>query len=97
MRTKLKTLCNSAKFVRISVKHPLSHNLRISWRRFERPLMNWTCDGFVPVLMIEILNNLSYERIEYLINDRLSFMRFRGLELWNRVPDAKRFGCFASV
>jgi len=22
----------------------------------------WTCDGFVPVLMIEILNNLSYER-----------------------------------
>jgi hypothetical protein len=35
------------------------------------------------------LNNLSDERTEYLINDRLSFMRFLGLGLSDRVPDAK--------
>jgi len=50
---------------------------------------DWPCDGFVPVLMIETPNNLSDERIEYLTNDRLSFMRFLGLELSNQVPDAK--------
>ncbi|GLQ63907.1 hypothetical protein GCM10007867_27530 [Gluconobacter cerinus] len=49
---------------------------------------------FDPVLMIKILviqtlNNLSDERTEYLINDRLSFMRFLGLGLSDRVPDAK--------
>ena len=39
---------------------------------------------FDPVMMFKILimqatNNLSDERAEYLINDRLSFMRFLGL------------------
>ena len=32
------------------------------------------------ILVIQTLNNLSDERTEYLINDRLSFMRFLGLE-----------------
>ena len=41
------------------------------------------------ILVIQTLNNLSDERTEYLINDRLSFMRFLGLELSDRVPDAK--------
>ncbi|GBQ08660.1 transposase [Acetobacter cerevisiae DSM 14362] len=41
------------------------------------------------ILVIQTLNTLSYERTEYLINDRLSFMRFLGLGLSNRVPDAK--------
>ncbi|OAG75312.1 Mobile element protein [Acetobacter malorum] len=41
------------------------------------------------ILMIQTLNNLSDERMEYLINDRLSFMRFLGLGLSDRVPDAK--------
>jgi hypothetical protein len=44
-----------------------------------------------PVLMFKILviqgtNNLSDERAEFLINDRLSFMRFLGLGLEDRVP-----------
>ena len=44
---------------------------------------------FDPVLMFKILviqaiNNLSDERAEFLINDRLSFMRFRGLGLVGR-------------
>ncbi|CAM3259561.1 transposase [Komagataeibacter xylinus NBRC 15237] len=33
------------------------------------------------ILVIQMLNNLSDERTEYLINDRLSFMRFLGLGL----------------
>jgi IS5 family transposase len=49
---------------------------------------------FDPVLMFKILviqaaNNLSDERTEFLINDRLSFMRFLGLSLSDRVPDAR--------
>src|SRR2546430_8271059 len=51
---------------------------------------------FDPVMMFKILviqttNNLSDERAEFLINDRLSFMRFLGFGLSDRVPDAGRF------
>ena len=47
-----------------------------------------------PVLMFKILviqaqNGLSDDKAEFLINDRLSFMRFLGLGLSDRVPDAK--------
>jgi transposase len=41
------------------------------------------------ILVIQTTNNLSDERAEFLINDRLSFMRFLGLELSDRVPDAR--------
>ena len=46
------------------------------------------------ILMIQTLNNLSDERTEYLINDRQSFMRFLGLGLSDRVPDAKTVWLF---
>ena len=46
------------------------------------------------VLVIQAVNNLSDERAEFLINDRLSFMRFLGLELTSRVPDAKTIWLF---
>ncbi|TCW25580.1 transposase-like protein DUF772 [Gluconobacter oxydans] len=46
------------------------------------------------ILVIQTLNNLSDERTEYLINDRLSFMRFLGLRLLDRVPDAKTVWLF---
>lgn len=54
---------------------------------------------FDPVLMFKILviqtaNNLSDERTEFLINDRLSFMRFLGLGLSDRVPDARTIWLF---
>ena len=54
---------------------------------------------FDPVLMFKILviqatNNLSDERAEFLINDRLSFMRFLGLGLADRVPDARTIWLF---
>ncbi len=41
------------------------------------------------VLVLQQLHNLSDDRIEYQIRDRLSFMRFLGLQLEDRVPDAK--------
>jgi transposase len=46
------------------------------------------------ILIIQTLNNLSDERTEYLINDRLSFMRFLSLGLSERVPDAKTVWLF---
>jgi Transposase domain (DUF772) len=54
---------------------------------------------FDPVMMFKILviqsiNNLSDEGAEYLINDRLSFMRFLGLGLSDRVPDARTIWLF---
>ena len=52
-----------------------------------------------PVMMFKIMvvqahNNLSDERTEFLINDRLSFMRFLGLGLGDRVPDARTIWAF---
>ncbi|MBB3884200.1 hypothetical protein GGR01_003065 [Acetobacter oeni] len=46
------------------------------------------------ILVIQTLNNLSDARTEYLINDRLSFMRFLSLGLSDRVPDAKTIRLF---
>src|SRR5256885_10156420 len=49
---------------------------------------------FDPVMMFKILviqaaNNLSDKRTEFLVSDRLSFMRFLGLSLSDRVPDSR--------
>jgi transposase len=54
---------------------------------------------FDPVMMFKVLviqtaNTLSDERTEYLINDRLSFMRFLGIGLSDRVPDARTIWLF---
>ena len=54
---------------------------------------------FDPVMMFKLLviqtaNTLSDERTEYLINDRLSFMRFLGIGLSDRVPDARTIWLF---
>src|SRR5664279_5992968 len=46
------------------------------------------------ILVLQQLNNLSDERIEYQIRDRLSFMRFLGLQMESRVPDAKTVWLF---
>src|SRR5437867_11721558 len=40
------------------------------------------------ILVLQSLHNLSDEQTEYLIRDRLSFMRFLDLELEDPVPDA---------
>ena len=46
------------------------------------------------ILVIQATNNLSDERAEFLINDRLSFMRFLRLGLEDRVPDARTIWLF---
>lgn len=40
------------------------------------------------ILILQASHSLSDERTEYLVKDRLSFMRFLGLGLADRVPDA---------
>jgi IS5 family transposase len=83
-------------------------NAHIDWEAF-RPDLNKVHDkarksnaGAKPidvvlmfkVLILQQLNNLSDDRIEYQIRDRLSFMRFLGLQMENRVPDAKTVWLF---
>lgn len=46
------------------------------------------------LLVLQQLHNLSDDRIEYQIRDRLSFMRFLGLQLEDKVPDAKTVWLF---
>jgi len=46
------------------------------------------------LLVLQQLHNLSDDRIEYQIRDRLSFMRFLGLQFEDRVPDAKTVWLF---
>src|ERR1019366_3945057 len=46
------------------------------------------------VLVLQALYNLSDEQTEYQILDRLSFMRFLGLELHDTVPDARTIWVF---
>ena len=46
------------------------------------------------VLVLQSMHSLSDERCEYLIKDRLSFMRFLGLGLADTVPDANTIWTF---
>lgn len=41
------------------------------------------------MLVLQSLYNLSDEQVEFQVKDRLSFMRFLGISLHERVPDAK--------
>lgn len=83
-------------------------NEHINWESF-RPQLNRIHDkirkskagakSFDVVLMFKILvlqqlHNLSDDRIEYQILDRLSFMRFLGLDFKQGVPDSKTIWLF---
>jgi len=46
------------------------------------------------ILILQSLYNLSDDQTEFQIRDRLSFMRFLGLTLGGRVPDAKTIWLF---
>ena len=48
-------------------------------------------------LVIKSMYNLSFEKLEYMIKDRLSFQRFLGIRLGDRVPDANTFWDFNEV
>jgi len=49
----------------------------------------WDAVVIMKALVLGRLYNLSDDQLEYHIRDRLSFMRFLGLQLEDRVPDAK--------
>lgn len=40
------------------------------------------------LLVLQSLYNLSDDQVEFQVPDRLSFMRFLGLSLEDRIPDA---------
>ncbi len=67
----------------------LRHSKRKQGRRppFDAVLM-------FKMLVLQALYNLSDEQTEYQIRDRLSFMRFLGLDLAQRIPDAKTIWLF---
>ena len=80
----------------------------VPWEGFRKPLSKTLkrSDGskggrppYDPVLMFKImvlqaLYSLSDDQAEFQIQDRLSFMRFLGLGLGDRVPDAKTIWLF---
>jgi len=67
----------------LSSPAPLAHRYAAAGGRpaFDHVLM-------FKVLLLQAMHTLSDERCEYLIKDRLSFMRFVGLGLADAVPDA---------
>jgi hypothetical protein len=80
----------------------------VAWALFRKPLAKalQRSDGatggrppYDPVMMFKImvlqaLYSLSDDQAEFQIQDRLSFMRFLGLGLGDRVPDAKTVWLF---
>lgn len=83
-------------------------NAIIPWAVFEKPLAKALkrSDGLkggrppfpavmmFKVLVLQALYNLSDDQAEFVIQDRLSFMRFLGLSLSQKVPDAKTIWLF---
>ena len=49
------------------------------------------------VLVLQSLYGLADEQTEFQIRDRLSFMRFLGLDLHGRVPDARTIWLFREM
>ena len=49
------------------------------------------------ILILQKFYNLSDDQTEYQINDRISFMRFLGLGLSDKVPDAKTIWNFRNT
>ena len=54
----------------------------------------YDCILLFKTIVLQRLYNLSDDQTEYQINDRMSFMRFLGLGLDDRVPDAKTIWLF---
>src|SRR5215469_15376130 len=83
-------------------------NAAINWEIFRTPIVkrirkeDYSKGGRPPtdeVLMFKMallqdLHNLSDDNTEYLINDRLSFQRFLGMELGEKSPDSKTLWLF---
>ena len=80
----------------------------IPWARFRKTLEKslgrpkrlkggrppFDCLLMFKVLVLQALYNLSDDQTEFQLRDRLSFMRFLGLDLHQRIPDAKTIWLF---
>ena len=73
---------------------PLLETIREKERKSNAGAKPYDAVMMFKILIIQSLYNLSDEGIEYQIMDRLSFMRFLGLHLHDRVPDAKTIWLF---
>jgi len=83
-------------------------NAAIDWEMFRAPICgrirkeDYSKGGRPPtdeILMFKVTllqdwNNISDDSAEYLINDRLSFQRFLGMETGEKAPDAKTIWLF---
>jgi IS5 family transposase len=83
-------------------------NANIDWEIFREPIKkrvrkeDYSKGGRPPhdeIMMFKITllqdwNNISDDNTEYMINDRLSFQRFLGMELGDKSPDAKTIWVF---
>jgi IS5 family transposase len=83
-------------------------NTAIDWEIFREPIVrmirkdDYSLGGRPPVdevlmfkmMLLQDLHNISDDACEYLINDRLSFQRFLGMELGEKSPDAKTLWLF---
>ena len=83
----------------------------IQWERF-RPILEealrkepkgpggrprYDCILMFKALVLQRIYNLSDDQLEFQINDRISFMRFLGLNVEDRVPDANTYWTFRSA
>ena len=80
----------------------------IDWEVFRQPILKRIRKGtnskggrppideikLFKITLLQHLNNLSDSRAEYLVNDRLSFQRFLGMELGQKSPDASTIWLF---
>jgi IS5 family transposase len=57
----------------------------------------WDYVLMLKVLLLQGWYNIADDKAEYMINDRLSFQRFLGLSLGNKVPDAKTIWSFRNI
>ena len=54
----------------------------------------YDCILMFKILVLQRIYNLSDDQVEFQINDRITFMRFLGLHLEDRIPDAKTIWLF---
>lgn len=57
----------------------------------------YDCLMMFKILVLQRIYNLSDDQTEYQINDRMSFMRFLGLRIEDKVPDAKTIWAFRNA
>jgi len=68
---------------------PLIEQIHTQERKSAAGRPPWDAVLIMKALVLATLYNLSDDQLEYQIRDRLSFMRFLGLQLEDKVPDAK--------